>query len=171
MARLQAGTRRSPRFIQVTAVWFIGLALLVLAMTRSQEQAWLSSQPVSRRASPSRTSRAAAEGSDVQEAPAKTAEGAANQAAPKKPKKEISNAMRARLIEEASAMGDEDKPITTGFGNPYLLVIVVVLVLGGASYYQLGLDKVLSPNAAAPAEKDVLDAYMKTQRSMYGTQF
>eukprot|EP00418_Pyrodinium_bahamense_P081986 CAMPEP_0179077054 /NCGR_PEP_ID=MMETSP0796-20121207/34418_1 /TAXON_ID=73915 /ORGANISM="Pyrodinium bahamense, Strain pbaha01" /LENGTH=187 /DNA_ID=CAMNT_0020774325 /DNA_START=40 /DNA_END=603 /DNA_ORIENTATION=- len=130
---------------------------------------------------PSRLPRGAAEGG---EAAPSTAAKAPTGAAPEEPgpARELTDAeaaaargpdrlssnLRNRLREEAQAWGDESTPVTAGFGNPYLLVIVIVLVLGVASYYQLGLDKIAS--APPPSEQEVMKSYMNMQTQMYGGQ-
>mmetsp|Transcript_44907 Transcript_44907/g.83813 ORF Transcript_44907/g.83813 Transcript_44907/m.83813 type:complete len:158 (-) Transcript_44907:70-543(-) len=80
----------------------------------------------------------------------------------------IQSGMRAKLIEEAKAMGDEDTPVTAGFGNPYLLVIVLVVVLGAASYFELGLDKVKSVKSTDAQDKELVSRVMKMQNTMAG---
>eukprot|EP00439_Symbiodinium_sp_Y106_P031429 s7160_g3.t1 len=80
----------------------------------------------------------------------------------------IQSGMRSKLIEEARAMGDEDTPVSAGFGNPYLLVIVVVLVLGVASYFELGLDKVKTVNTTKSQDKELVNKVVKFQTEMYG---
>lgn len=76
--------------------------------------------------------------------------------------------MRSKLMEEAKSLGDEETPISAGFGNPYLLAIVAILILGVASYFQLGLDKVASVKPTDVGDKDLADRVMKMQESMYG---
>eukprot|EP00437_Effrenium_voratum_P015339 CAMPEP_0181457878 /NCGR_PEP_ID=MMETSP1110-20121109/32015_1 /TAXON_ID=174948 /ORGANISM="Symbiodinium sp., Strain CCMP421" /LENGTH=135 /DNA_ID=CAMNT_0023582337 /DNA_START=122 /DNA_END=529 /DNA_ORIENTATION=- len=80
----------------------------------------------------------------------------------------IQSGMRSKLIEEARAMGDEDTPVSAGFGNPYLLVIVLVLVLGVASYFELGLDKVKTVNTTNAQDKELVNKVVKFQTEMYG---
>ncbi|CAK9085673.1 Septin and tuftelin-interacting protein 1-like 1 [Durusdinium trenchii] len=66
----------------------------------------------------------------------------------------IQDGMRSKLMEEAKSLGDEETPISAGFGNPYLLAIIVILILGVASYFQLGLDKVASVKSTDAGDKD-----------------
>jgi len=85
---------------------------------------------------------------------------------PPPPKRgEISDNLRQRLRAEATSLGEEDAPITAGFGNPYLVVIVIIGVLGVATYYQLGLDK-LDPSKIN--NEDAYTQYMQIQSQMYG---
>mmetsp|Transcript_55149 Transcript_55149/g.142060 ORF Transcript_55149/g.142060 Transcript_55149/m.142060 type:complete len:158 (-) Transcript_55149:232-705(-) len=86
---------------------------------------------------------------------------------PRRPRDGITDNLRNRLRDEAQAMGDSDTPITAGFGNPYLVVIVVVLVLGAASYFSLGLDKIGAKQAKI-SDQEMIKNYQKMQESMYG---
>ena len=67
----------------------------------------------------------------------------------------IQSGMRNKLMEEARSLGDEQTPISAGFGNPYLLAIIVILGLGVASYFQLGLDKVKSAKPSDAGDQDL----------------
>merc|ERR1711879_532597 len=77
-------------------------------------------------------------------------------------KTQVTGSLRQKLYEEASAFGDTDRPMTAGFGNPYLLGIVVVLVLGVASYYSLDLDKATT-RAKSMSEKEITQRMIQTQ--------
>ncbi|CAJ1345132.1 unnamed protein product [Effrenium voratum] len=74
----------------------------------------------------------------------------------------LQSSMRSKLMEEARSMGDEETPVSWGFGNPYLLGIVVILVLGVASYFQLGLDKV---NSVKPGDVSAMASQEKEGQS------
>mmetsp|Transcript_42160 Transcript_42160/g.68292 ORF Transcript_42160/g.68292 Transcript_42160/m.68292 type:complete len:180 (+) Transcript_42160:89-628(+) len=89
--------------------------------------------------------------------------------------KPISQGLREKLMGEATQLGEEDKPVTAGFGNPYLFITLIVVVLGVASYFQLGLDKLDlngassgTPAQQAKSDKEMMDKYLKTQEMMYG---
>merc|ERR1712187_655546 len=82
-------------------------------------------------------------------------------------KSRVSGSLRDRLMGEATAFGDVDQPVTAGFGNPYLLGIVVVLVLGIASYYSLGLDKV-TEKTTKMTNKEAMERMIATQNAMSG---
>lgn len=76
----------------------------------------------------------------------------------------IQAGMRSKLMEEAKSLGDEETPISAGFGNPYLLAIVAILILGVASYFQLGLDKVASVKPTDVGDKLAPSWNLKSDR-------
>ena len=86
---------------------------------------------------------------------------------PPREKDRLTENLRNRLRAEAQAMGDENTPITAGFGNPYLLISIIVVVLGVASYFSLGLDKLTATNTNM-SDKEMEQRYMQMQSSMYG---
>ncbi|CAK0841051.1 unnamed protein product [Prorocentrum cordatum] len=90
-----------------------------------------------------------------------------SEAAPPKRKEQLTQNMKNRLREEALSMGDENTPISAGFGNPYLLVIVIVLVLGVATYFELGLDKIAS-KTGGPSDEELMKQYAQMQAQMAG---
>uniref|UniRef100_A0A7S4WAD2 Uncharacterized protein n=1 Tax=Alexandrium monilatum TaxID=311494 RepID=A0A7S4WAD2_9DINO len=156
--RLPAVTRRRPRLPAVGLCLCVCLAAL----------AWRSSVStfVGLRPAPARglaPCRAAEKGAAPAEAPVEE-EAAAPPPQPVRGRDGLTSDLRSRLRAEANAWGDENTPVTAGFGNPYLLAIVIFLVLGVASYYSLGLDKLAA--SPAPSEQEVLNAYLKMQKSM-----
>eukprot|EP00435_Cladocopium_sp_Y103_P045726 s1007_g13.t1 len=106
-----------------------GCAVLFAVLLASREQAFQSAQ--SQRGRLTALQAAADEGPGYEDVPPPRGE-------------RIQAGMRSKLMEEAKSLGDEETPISAGFGNPYLLSIVAILILGVASYFQLGLDKVAS---------------------------
>jgi len=81
--------------------------------------------------------------------------------------------MRSKLIREAQSLGDENVAQTAGFGNPYLFIGLIVVGLGVASYYELGLDKVPALGGKLPAsgpgsEEEMINRMLETQQTMYG---
>mmetsp|Transcript_137166 Transcript_137166/g.438639 ORF Transcript_137166/g.438639 Transcript_137166/m.438639 type:complete len:165 (-) Transcript_137166:144-638(-) len=85
--------------------------------------------------------------------------------------KGITNSMRERLIAEATSAGTEDQVATSGFGNPYLFASVIFVVLGVASYFALGLDKIdLNGPASKMSDAEIERKYMDIAQSMNGNQ-
>jgi len=82
----------------------------------------------------------------------------------RKPK--LQSGMAARLRQEATALGDEDTPIQFGYGNPILLIIVVVGILGVSSYFALGLDKA----GKGISDEEMMRRYVATSETMMGTR-
>mmetsp|Transcript_148801 Transcript_148801/g.370768 ORF Transcript_148801/g.370768 Transcript_148801/m.370768 type:complete len:170 (+) Transcript_148801:104-613(+) len=145
----------------------LGLSCTALLAMRSATEAWVA--PLSLcRGGPSVALRAA----EGEAPPSAAAEEVPMEKAPAPPQKSpdgLTGNMRARLRAEAQSLGDENVAQTAGFGNPYLFVGLIVVVLGVASYYQLGLDKVPALNGGGPgSDQEVMQAYLKTQKSMYG---
>mmetsp|Transcript_148800 Transcript_148800/g.370764 ORF Transcript_148800/g.370764 Transcript_148800/m.370764 type:complete len:171 (+) Transcript_148800:104-616(+) len=139
----------------------------LLAAMRSATEAWMA--PLSPGRGGASVALRAAEG---EAPPAAAAEEVPMEKAPEPPQRSpdgLTGNMRARLRAEAQSLGDENVAQTAGFGNPYLFVGLIVVVLGVASYYQLGLDKVPALNGGGPgSDQEVMQAYLKTQKSMYG---
>mmetsp|Transcript_13588 Transcript_13588/g.16316 ORF Transcript_13588/g.16316 Transcript_13588/m.16316 type:complete len:143 (+) Transcript_13588:80-508(+) len=124
-------------------------AVLVALLWVIREQAFLSPQ----RGRLTALHAAADEGAGVEEVPPPP---------PRDPRGErLQAGMRSKLMEEARSLGDEETPISAGFGNPYLLAIVAILVLGVASYYQLGLDKVASVKSTDVGDKELAERVFK----------
>eukprot|EP00931_Biecheleriopsis_adriatica_P099798 TRINITY_DN74550_c0_g1_i1.p1 TRINITY_DN74550_c0_g1~~TRINITY_DN74550_c0_g1_i1.p1 ORF type:complete len:181 (-),score=39.15 TRINITY_DN74550_c0_g1_i1:57-599(-) len=176
MARPEGSARRTGVRCIKALVCSLALSLLVSAFSRMQDQAWQGPRPTRSL----KTSRAATDdGAEAARqramaragasAPVEEEEPPVIDAPPEEPRRrpgKLSSGMRSKLMDEANSMGDVDKPITAGFGNPFLLVIVIVLILGAASYYTLGLDKVGGKSQIS--DEELMKRFVATQDQMYG---
>merc|ERR1712037_626213 len=79
--------------------------------------------------------------------------------------KPITEDLKSRLRNEVQSMGDLDAPQSSG--NPYLLIIVIVAVLGIASYFSLGLDKIGQPGGkCAKSDEEMVQQLVQMSNDM-----
>eukprot|EP00930_Biecheleria_cincta_P077019 TRINITY_DN64253_c0_g1_i1.p1 TRINITY_DN64253_c0_g1~~TRINITY_DN64253_c0_g1_i1.p1 ORF type:complete len:169 (+),score=35.19 TRINITY_DN64253_c0_g1_i1:64-570(+) len=147
--------RRCKRWRVALAV--VSAALMLVSVAGELPQAWQGAQAVQRT---TRTMRHAEEQQGASDAEAE--ERRLKQILSRKTK--LQSGMAERLRQEATALGDEDTPIQFGYGNPILLIIVVVGVLGVASYYALGLDKA----SQKLSDEELMRRYVATSETMMG---
>eukprot|EP00929_Paragymnodinium_shiwhaense_P033437 TRINITY_DN18363_c0_g1_i1.p2 TRINITY_DN18363_c0_g1~~TRINITY_DN18363_c0_g1_i1.p2 ORF type:complete len:207 (-),score=52.34 TRINITY_DN18363_c0_g1_i1:195-728(-) len=173
---LRSSAPRSPRRLVPTLVLCVVGASMMLSSLQGSALSWVSSLASNKPGRIGRTARHAEEKKQEKAMPPATKQQYVyedeEEAAPQQQSvkyRDVSPTMKSRLMEEAYSMGSEDRPITAGFGNPYLLAIVVIGVLGVACYYELGLDKVAGADSKL-SDQEVMQKYSKTMDMMVGNR-